>query len=350
MKTIVASIAGASGYTGGELIRLLLDHPRVEIGQVTSERQAGKRITRAHPNLRARTELKFSAAADLKPCDVLFLALPHGVAMKRFDEFNGVAPVIVDLSADFRLRAPQDYVEWYGVEHSRPELLTSFVYGIPELHREELRTANHISSAGCLATAAILSLWPLFKAQVVDLEKPVVVEVKTGSSGSGADTGSASHHPERSGVIRSFKPTGHRHTAELSQELTGAGSALPISFSATSVEAVRGVLATGHVFTRDRLDDKALWQIYRQVYGSEPFIRIVKEAQGNYRYPEPKILSGSNYCDVAFEADPHANRVVTLGALDNLMKGAAGQAVQAMNIRFGFEETAALSFAGLHPI
>lgn len=347
---IRASVAGGSGYTGGELIRVLLDHPLVDLAQVTSERLAGKRIARPHPNLRGRSDLVFVPAADLRPCDVLFLALPHGVAMNRFDEFSRLAPVIVDLSADFRLRAARDYVDWYAIDHPRPDLLSSFVYGVPELHREELRTADHISSAGCLATAAILSLWPLFQAGLADPAMPVVVEVKTGSSGSGADTGQASHHPDRSGVMRSFKPTGHRHTSELRQELTIAGQTPAISFSATSVEAVRGVLATCHTYTPEKLDDRFLWQLYRRAYAGEPFVRIVKETQGSYRYPEPKILSGSNYCDVGFEADAHSRRVVTMGALDNLMKGASGQAVQAMNIRFGFPETAGLTFAGLHPI
>src|SRR5579884_993226 len=231
-----ASIVGGSGYTGGELIRLLLSHPNVTLSQATSERQAGKRVVRVHPNLRGRTDLTFSATADLEPVDVLFLALPHGLAASRIEELVSVAPVIVDLSADFRLRDSQGYVEWYGYDHPAPDLLGQFVYGIPELHREELRSANRISSAGCLATSAILSLFPLFDQGVVDLDMPVVTEVKTGSSGSGADTGAASHHPERSGVMRSFKPTGHRHTAELAQELSRNGCPPRFSFSATSIE------------------------------------------------------------------------------------------------------------------
>ncbi len=345
-----ASVVGASGYTGGELIRLLLSHPHTELRQVTSERQAGRRITRAHPNLRGRTDLTFTPSTDLQPVDVLYLCLPHGLAMKRMDEFGRIGTVIVDLSADFRLRRAQDYVEWYTLDHPAVSQLQDFVYGIPELHRSEIRTSNRISSAGCLATAAILSLWPLFAQGVVDMTRPVVTEVKTGSSGSGADTGLASHHPERSGVIRSFKPTGHRHTAEMLQELSMGAERPSINFSATSVEAVRGVLATSHVFTKERLDDKALWRIYRQAYSGEPFIRLVKDTQGSYRYPEPKILTGSNYCDVGFEADTHGSRVVAIGALDNLMKGAAGQAVQATNIRLGLDETTGLEFPGLHPI
>lgn len=351
MGGVIASIAGGSGYTGGELLRLLLDHPEVEVRQVTSERRAGKRVTGAHPNLRKRTDLRFSSVEALGPCDLLFLCLPHGSSGARMERFMEVAPVIIDLSADFRLRRPGEYPRWYGHEHPRPELLSRFVYGIPELHREEMRTANHISSAGCLATAAILALYPLAREGIIDLDRPVVAEVKTGSSGAGAEEGLASHHPERSGVMRSFKPTGHRHTAEVEQELRSADGRGPcVSFSATAVEAVRGILATCHVFLREPVTDKGLWQMYRRAYGQEPFIRLVKETGGIYRYPEPKILSGSNYCDVGWELDPRSDRVVALAALDNLMKGAAGQAVQAMNIRMGFEETAGLGFAGLHPI
>jgi N-acetyl-gamma-glutamyl-phosphate/LysW-gamma-L-alpha-aminoadipyl-6-phosphate reductase len=346
-----ASVAGGSGYTGGELIRLLLDHPEVEVGQVTSERRAGKRIVGVHPNLRKRTNLTFVSVDDLEPCDVLFLALPHGFSGQNIDRYLSLAPVIIDLSADFRLRDPDDYPRWYGHEHPHSDLLSRFVYGIPELHREEMKTADYISSAGCLATAAILGLYPLAREQVIDLQRPVVIEVKTGSSGAGADEGLASHHPERSGVIRSFKPTGHRHTAEVEQELRLDGARGPcVSFSATAVEAVRGVLATAHAFLNRPLTERDLWQVFRGVYGREPFIRLVKESSGLYRYPEPKILTGSNYCDVGFELSERDGRVVVMAAVDNLMKGAAGQAVQAMNVRFGFPEEAGLEFSGLHPI
>lgn len=350
MGGIKASIAGGSGYTGGELLRILLDHPDVEVGQVTSERRAGKRVVGVHPNLRKRTSLTFSSVEDLEPCDVLFLGLPHGASGEQIERYLSVAPVVIDLSADFRLNDPADYPRWYGHEHPRPKLLSRFVYGIPELHREEMRTADAISSAGCLATPTILGLYPLFKEGVVDLDKPAVVEVKTGSSGAGAEEGLASHHPERSGVMRSFKPTGHRHTAEVEQELTGAKGKPTVSFSATAVEAVRGVLSTSHVFLNRQVTEKDLWKVYRQHYGGEPFIRLVNERSGLYRYPEPKILCGSNYCDIGFELDPRGDRVVVMAAVDNLMKGAAGQAVQALNIRFGCAEEAGLTFPGLHPI
>jgi LysW-gamma-L-alpha-aminoadipyl-6-phosphate/LysW-L-glutamyl-5-phosphate reductase len=311
------AVFGGSGYAGGELIRLLLSHPGVKLRQVTSERQAGKFVFSTHPNLRKRTQL---------------------------------ADVIIDLSADFRLNDPSGYTTWYDHEHTLPELLDDFVYGIPELHRDEIQEANLISSAGCMATTSILGLYPLFQAGVVDLTKPTVIEAKTGSSGSGGAPSLASHHPERSGVVRSFKPTGHRHTAEIIQELTFNGSAPEIAFSATSIEAVRGILATSHVYLKEPMNDKEVWAIYRAAYKDEPFLRIVKESSGIHRYPEPKILSGSNYCDVGFERDPYSNRVVVMSALDNLMKGASGQALQTFNIRFGFEETCGLEFPGLHPI
>ncbi len=343
------SIVGGSGYGGGELLRLLLDHPHVRVKQVTSESNAGKWVHRIHPNLRRRTDLKFVSSKEMDRCDVLFLALPHGTSMGRISEWTELAPVIIDLSADFRLRNPDDYPTWYGHEHEQPELLSEWVYGVPELHREEIRDASYISSGGCLATAAILGLYPLFQAGIVDLEHPVVVEGKTGSSGAGGGVSLASHHPERSGAMRSFKPTGHRHTAEIKQELAFHGTP-QVAFSATSIEAVRGILSTSHVFLKEQVDERDLWKVYRKAYAGEPFMRLVKETSGVYRYPEPKILSGTNYCDVGFELDEHNNRVVVMAALDNLMKGASGQAVQCLNIHCGWEETTALGFAGLHPI
>jgi len=344
------SVIGGSGYAGGELVRLLLGHPEVEIQQVTSERNAGKFVRSVHPNLRKRTDLKFSSAEGLRPVDVLFTALPHGVAMGKMADLRGLAPIIIDLSADFRLRDADDYPKWYGHAHENPDLLAEFVYGIPELHRNEIQQADLISSAGCMAATSILGLYPLFQARVVDLSRPVVVEAKTGSSGSGGAPGLGSHHPERSGAMRSFKPTGHRHSAEVMQELTVDGQVPEVAFSATAIEAVRGILATSHVYLKDPLPEKEIWGIYRAAFKDEPFMRLVKEASGVHRYPEPKLLTGSNWCDVGFERDPDTNRIVVLSALDNLMKGAAGQAVQAFNIRCQFPETLSLEFTGLHPV
>lgn len=345
---IRVSIVGGSGYAGGELLRLLLAHPGARVQQVTSERLAGKFVHGPHPNLRGAARLKFSAMDDLSQCDVLFLCLPHGQAAGRIDDLRAAAGRIVDLSADFRLRDTGAYERWYGRPHPRPELLGRFACGIPELGRERLRDAELVACAGCNATASLLALAPLCREGAAD---SVVIEVKVGSSEGGARASPASHHPERSGAVRSYKPTGHRHTGEIVQGLAALGG-VPgggVHFSATSIEMVRGVLATCHVFLNRPLDEKALWRTYRDAYGAEPFVRIVKERSGIHRYPDPKILAGTNYCDVGFERDPHAARVVVVSALDNLMKGAAGQAVHAFNVMHGFAERTGLEFPGLHP-
>ena len=337
-------IVGGSGYTGGELLRLLLRHPKVEVAQVTSDSMAGKPIGRAHPNLRKVTDLTFTPHSDLEPCDLLFLAMPHGRSMARMPDFLVRAGKVIDLSADFRLKDPALYREYYGVEHPRPDMLAQAVYGLPELHREAIRQATLVSGPGCIATAAILAIHPLAKAGLIDLER-LVVDAKTGSSAGGVDGGTASQHPERSGVMRIYAPAGHRHTAEIEQE-TG----VKVALSCHAVEAVRGILATCHAFLQDSVTSKDLWRVYREAYQGEPFVRIVSEAAGLYRYPEPKILAGTNFCDIGFALDAHANRVVAVAALDNLMKGAAGTAVQCMNLVAGYPESMGLDFLGLHPV
>jgi N-acetyl-gamma-glutamyl-phosphate/LysW-gamma-L-alpha-aminoadipyl-6-phosphate reductase len=343
------AVVGGSGYIGGELVRLLLQHPAVTLTQVTSESQQGKFLHSVHPNLRHLTRLKFTSLTALEPCDVLFLALPHGMTQSRLEEFRQVSERLIDLSSDFRLRDPQRYKTWYGRDHACPEMLHAWVYGVPELHREAITQASLVSGAGCEATAAILGLYPLAKAGLLSEQTPIVLEAKIGSSAAGNKPSLASHHPERHGVLRSFEPTGHRHTAEVLQELPSP-TPLQVHFSATSVQMVRGILVTAHVFLQHSLSEKDLWGIYRDAYSNEPFMRIVKERRGVYRYPEPKILSGTNFCDVGFEADPHSDRVVILSALDNLVKGGAGNGVQAMNCMLGIDETTGLTFPGLHPI
>ncbi|MHB1131918.1 MAG: N-acetyl-gamma-glutamyl-phosphate reductase [Chloroflexota bacterium] len=342
------AIVGGSGYAGGELLRLLLGHPKVTVSQVTSESNAGKFVHSVHPNLRKRTDLKFVSAQELAPCDVLFVSLPHGRSGQRMPEFLSLAQRVIDLSADFRLRDPELYPQWYGEAHPRPELLKEAVYGIPELHRAEIKDARLITGAGCNATVTTLALKPLFRHGLVDPAR-VIVEVKVGSSEAGAKPTAGSHHPERSGALRSFQPTKHRHTAEIQQELD-FGIKPTVYFSATAVEMVRGILATCHVFLKQDIAEKEIWKVYRQEYGAEPFMRIVKDRTGIYRYPEPKILAGTNFCDVGFEREEGSDRVVVMAALDNLMKGAAGNGVQAMNVAYGFEETLGLEFTGLHPI
>ena len=338
---------GAGGYAGGELLRLLLSHPAVDEIVAGSESLSGKPVTAAHPNLRKRTDLQFVRYEDVDRCDVLFLSLPNGAY--RAHEFEDRARLVIDLSSDHRLRDEKDYERWYERPHPRADDLARWVYGIPELHRAKIKGATRVTGAGCNATASILALLPLFAADVVDRSRPVVVECKVGSSEGGREPSDDSHHPERAGIVRSFRPVGHRHTAEAEQELALGGHKPRIDLSVTAVELVRGVLATAHVSVKRPLEDKDLWKIYRERYAAEPFVRIVKERAGIFRYPEPKLLAGTNFADVGFAVDPRGDRVVALCAIDNLVKGAAGNGVQAMNVALGMEETLGLGFVGLHP-
>jgi len=345
---IKVSIIGGSGYTGGELLRLLLSHPYVEILQVSSEQYAGKPVYRVHPNLRKKTSLVFCSITEVKNCDLIFLALPHGRAMTMIKHFMRLASKIIDLSGDFRLKNPEDYKIWYEVNHPHPELLKEFVYGVAEIHREEIKNSNFIACAGCNSTATILPLYPLYLNNLVG-DEGTVVEVKTGTSQGGHKYNIATHHPERANSIRAYKPTGHRHIAEIRQELR-LREDQNLHFTATSVNLVRGIHVVSHVFLKDKLKEKDIWGVYRQTYSKEPFIRIVKEKLGIHRFPDPKILWGTNFCDIGFEIDPYSNRMVVYSAVDNLMKGAAGQAVQAFNIMMGLNEKTGLEFPGLHPV
>jgi N-acetyl-gamma-glutamyl-phosphate/LysW-gamma-L-alpha-aminoadipyl-6-phosphate reductase len=340
------SIIGGSGYSGGELLRLLLSHPGVEVKQATSRSQMGAYVYQVHPNLRKQTQLKFDDPSQLDPVDVLFLAQPHGQAQHHIDEYAALAGKIIDLSADFRLKEPSVYQEWYGQAHAAPEWLDKFVYGLPELHRSELATADFVSGVGCNATASILSLLPIVKADLIDLSKPIIIEIKVGSSESGAEGNLGSHHAERASVIRTFSAFGHRHTAEVIQEL----GLRDVSLTMTAVDLVRGVLATAHAQAKPGVAKMDLWKAYRSLANENPFVRVVKEQKGVYRVPEPKILAGSNYADIGFELDESNGHIIAICAIDNLMKGASGSAVQCMNLMLGLNETTGLEFSGLHPI
>jgi N-acetyl-gamma-glutamyl-phosphate/LysW-gamma-L-alpha-aminoadipyl-6-phosphate reductase len=344
---IKAAILGGSGYAGGELLRLLLGHPKIEVTQITSDSYPGQYAHFVHPNLRGHTDLQFTPHAEIGNCDILFLATPHGKAMSQIEKYAKLAERIIDLSADFRLRNPADYDKWYAHPHPQAEWLDKFVYGLPELHRDEIKDAQYISGVGCNASVTILGLWPLYRRGLV---RETVVEVKAGSSEGGNKSSAYSHHPERAGVVRTYMPKGHRHIAEIIQELELDPQEPKLHFSVTSVGTVRGATATCHCLLKDDLAEKQAWRFYREDYGDEPFIRLVRAKRGIYRYPEAKFLSGSNHCDVGFEADPDNRRIIVISAIDNMMKGAAGSAVQSMNVMYGWPETLGLEFTGLHPV
>mgnify|MGYP001772492851 CR=1 FL=1 len=345
------AILGGSGYTGGELLRLLAFHPHVEVTVVTSREHVGKPIHFVHFNLRGFYRgLRFSGI-DLdviaSRADVVFSALPHGASLNYVPKLLEVGLKVVDLSADFRLKRPEDYKEWYGFEHPYPDLLSKAVYGMPELHREELRGATLIASPGCNATAAILALLPLVKGNLVDLDR-IVVDVKVGSSERGSNPSPGSHHPEREGAMRPYEAEGHRHAAEVSQELSlVAGRPVKVSMVPHSVGAIRGALASAHSWLVRDVSELDVLRVYSETYSKEPFVRIVKGLPPGY--PDPKYVIGSNFADVSFALERRVLRVTGFAAIDNLVKGAAGQAVQAFNIAMGFEETEGLRMPPLKP-
>ncbi|EMA16893.1 MULTISPECIES: N-acetyl-gamma-glutamyl-phosphate reductase [Haloarcula] len=341
--TYTASVVGGSGFTGGELLRLLDGHPEFELAQATSRSKENKTIGHSHPNLR-HSDLRFSSPEDLESVDVLFAATPHGVSMEQIDAFQEAAGTVVDLSADFRLESEAQYDEWYD-GHTRPKLLEQSEYALPELNRDNLEGADLIASGGCNATATILGLLPLFEADILSGDEQIVVDVKVGSSEGGAGGGEASSHPERSGVVRPYAPTGHRHEAEIQQFL-----GIDVSFTVHAVDMIRGASATCHVFPEGPVSKGDLWGAYRGEYEDEPFVELVAGGGGVYRYPEPKSVAGTNRAEVGFELDPGNKRLVVFSAIDNMMKGSAGQAVHAANVALGIEETAGLEFQGLHPV
>lgn len=329
---IKAAVVGASGYIGGELVRLLAMHPEVEITAITSRQYAGKKVHKVHPNLRG-LDLRFTNDYNFD-ADVIFLAVPHGTSMKIIEEFLGSAKII-DMSADFRIKK-ELYEKYYG-PHEKPELIDRFTYGLPELHRKEIKKAELVANPGCNATATILGLYP-FK----DLTQEAIVDLKVSSSAGGRRENIASIHPERSNVVRVYKPYHHRHEAEVLQE-----TRVKAMFTVHSVDLVRGLLAT--IYFRYEGNERELLRKL-VMYKDEPFVRIVTDKGGLQRYPDPKYVIGSNFIDIGFAYDSENSRVMVFSAIDNLIKGGAGQAVQNMNIMFGLKETTGLEYYPVYPV
>jgi len=344
MEPLRTVIVGGSGYAGGEFLRLALGHPYLDVVQVTSRRYLKQPVAFVHPNLRGLTDLKFSDPEKLEETDLLILALPHGVAAQNFDLYKDKAPYIIDLSADFRLKTLELYERFYGA-HPRPDLLERFAYANPEINAAQIEQSNWLAGAGCTATATILGLYPLYEQGLV-ARREVFVTVMVGSSAAGAEPGLSSHHPERSGALRVYKPTGHRHAAEVIEYLPGAPQ---VYMTAVASERIRGILMTAQVFIPDGFSEQDVWRAYREFAADKPFVRLVKQRRGIHRYPDPKVVTGSNYADVGFELEPDSGRLVVISAIDNLVKGTAGHAVQALNLRMGWDERTGLEFPGLHP-
>ena len=338
-----ASVLGGSGYTGGELLRLLHFHPAVELAQMTSRQYTGRFAHSVHPNMRGVSRLKFCHPDALEACDLLFLALPHGATAKNIEKYAALAPRLIDLSADFRLDSEAAYESWHGEAHPAAEWLSRFVYGLPEVNRERLHGADFVSGVGCNATAVNLALLPLVEGGLLERAD---IEIKVGSSEGGNSPNAGSHHPIRSGAVRTYRATGHRHHAEVKMIL---GADTPIRFAVTAIEMVRGVHLLAHCELNQAVVERDIWRLYRKRYGKEPFVRLVSGKTGLHRLPEPRVVAGTNYCDIGFELDADGRHLVAIAALDNLGKGAAGTAVQSMNLMLGMDETTGLQFPGIYP-
>jgi N-acetyl-gamma-glutamyl-phosphate/LysW-gamma-L-alpha-aminoadipyl-6-phosphate reductase len=351
---IKATLIGGTGYGGAELLRRLLFHPNVELVRVTAADNIGKKVGDVHFNLGSVSQLTFQQLSAAEACngvDVVFLALPHKTTAKVVLEMldSGYAGKIVDMSGDFRLRDPALYEKFYGVVHPRPAMLTegAFVYGLPELNRAAIKSAKYIASPGCFATTIALGLFPLAKAGL--LSGAVHTVAATGSSGSGANPAIGTHHPLRASNLRTYKPLDHQHIPEVVQTLALAGAKdVALEFVPISAPLPRGIFATSFVDVPAGTTREQLSAAWKNAFAGEPFIRIIESD----RQPEVVAVAGGNYVEVGFTLGPSTGatrRVVCFSALDNLVKGGAGQSIQAFNVMMGFDEKATLAEPGLWP-
>jgi len=349
-KRFKAAIIGGSGYGGAELARRLLIHPEVELVRVASIDHVGEPLGAVHPNLDGATDLKFedlAPAEAARGCDVALLALPHKVTAAKVPELIAAGVKIVDMSGDFRLRDAAVYEKFYGAKHPHPELLGTFVYGLPELNRAEIRKAKYVASPGCFATTIELALLPLTGGGLLD-NAVIHVTGITGSSGSGIAPAAGTHHPSRAGNLKTYKPLEHQHVPEIVQTLADAGSKhVELRFVPVSAPLTRGIFATCFLELAADVDATRLAALFDERFAREPFVRRPAK-----RLPEVVAVAGSNYAEVGFAVGPVVNgkRTVTcFAAIDNLIKGGAGQAIQNMNLVLGCDEKASLEDFGNWP-
>jgi N-acetyl-gamma-glutamyl-phosphate reductase len=341
---IKASIVGASGYGGGELVRLLSGHPRVEIVAATADRERGRHVDESFPSLRSFNHLLMEAPdweALARASDVVFLALPHGLSQEGAPRLLEAGARVIDIAADFRLRDPELHQRWYG-EHKAPALLAEAAYGLPEQNAEAIAAARLVACPGCYPTAAILAVLPALEWR--DRGAPIVVDAKSGVSGAGRSAGANTHFGEVNENVRPYNLGRHRHTAEMVQSFAAAGAEEPVWFSPHLVPMTRGILATCYVRTASPVAQEQADETYRSRYRAWPFVRVLTD-----KLPETKATQGSNFCDVAVVAAPAERLVVAVSALDNLVKGASGQAIQCMNLMFDLPQEEGLWAPPLYP-
>jgi N-acetyl-gamma-glutamyl-phosphate reductase len=335
---VKVGIAGATGYTGLELIRLLSNHPRVKIVSLSSERSEGINIEDFHPPLKGYLEnlrlLNIEDEGFIKEPEIVFLALPHGKAMDILPTLLKNGRRIIDLSADFRFDDYKVYEEWYNTTHKCKEFLKNSVYGLPEIHRKDIKNSSLIAVPGCFPTSVIIPLVPLIKENIIDVHS-IIVDSKSGISGAGRKTDITYHFPECNENIKAYNVASHRHTPEIEQELSKiANMPIKISFTPHLIPVNRGILSTIYSVLTHNLDDNDIYSLYINFYRNEPFVRIFKEG----KIPSLNDVSGSNYCYIGFKIDNRTRRLIVISVIDNLVKGASGNAIQDMNIIMDYDE------------
>lgn len=341
------SIIGATGYAGAELVKLLLHHPYVTLTHVTSESHAGKALSDIYPHLLGLTKLTLESLADLptiaQDSDFIFVALPHGHAMKVGQFLENTSVRLIDLGADYRFKDTRIYENWYHVPHTHPQ--ANSVYGLAELNRSAIKTAKIIGNAGCYTTASILALAPLVKAKLIDTTT-IIIDAKSGTSGAGRSPKQDTHYPEFYDAFKAYGVATHRHTPEIEQALSLLNDTpIMVNFTPHLVPMSRGILATAYATLQPSINNSDITNAFETAYGKEPFIRL----RGEGSYPNTKYVRGSNFIDIGWHIDPRTRRVIVLSAIDNLVKGAAGQAVQNLNIACGYEETTGLQLIPMYP-
>ncbi|MEH6649157.1 MAG: N-acetyl-gamma-glutamyl-phosphate reductase [Motiliproteus sp.] len=345
MAAIKVGIVGGTGYTGVELLRLLARHPQVEITVITSRAESGKQVSDLYPNLRGLFDLAFVAPEVdvLAQCDLVFFATPNGIAMQQAAELLERGVRVIDLAADFRIKDLDIWSKWYGMEHACPELVAEAIYGLPEVNREQIRGARLVANPGCYPTAAQLGFLPLLEQGLVNRRR-LVADCKSGVSGAGRGASIGSLLCEASESFKAYGVDGHRHLPEIKQGLAeAAGFPVGLTFVPHLTPMIRGIHATLYGILKDPIDN--LQQIYEERYADEPFVDVMPAGS----LPETRSVKGANHCRIAVYRPQDDDTVVVLSVIDNLVKGAAGQAVQNMNVMFGFDETAGLEIVALLP-
>ncbi|KPK18337.1 MAG: N-acetyl-gamma-glutamyl-phosphate reductase [Betaproteobacteria bacterium] len=343
-KGITVGIVGGTGYTGVELLRLLVQHPQCELRAITSRKEAGMGVAELFPNLRGRIGLKFSdpAKAELAACDLVFFATPNGVAMEQARALLNAGVRIIDVAADFRIKDVALWEQWYGVKHACPELVAEAVYGLPEIHRERIREARLVANPGCYPTAVQLGFLPLVEAGIVDIDR-LIADAKSGVSGAGRKAEVHTLLAEASDNFKAYGVTGHRHLPEITQGLSAiAGRAIGLVFVPHLTPMIRGIHATLYARLTSKTDLQAL---YESRFAQETFVDVMPAGS----HPDTRSVRGANSCRIAVHQPRGGDTVVVLSVIDNLVKGASGQAIQNMNIMFGFHESTGLEQLPLLP-